>query len=189
MGNVSKILVRPFLYVCDEICPLENLKDVKIYVGTIKTENNQEIPSLNIIDNVILSYDKEFCFEFQVPPKLKRIEIQLKAKIRNKTLNEDNNLSFTKIFKFTRNYEFDTLIKKNDEGNYLIHYLGKNGEPKPNHSIGLKITHELQSNINNDNQILLETNSEGIIDLGKLKDVENINLNREIIKLNQMPIL
>ena len=120
IGNITKILVKAYLYVCDEICPLENLKDVKIYVGTIKTENNEEIPSLNIIDNVILSYDKEFCFEFQVPPKLKRVEIQLRAKIRNKTLNEDKTLSLSKMFKFTRNYEYDTLIKKNDEGNYLF---------------------------------------------------------------------
>jgi len=187
IGNVTKILVKAYLYVCDEICPLENLKDVKIYVGALKIENNQEIPSVNIIDNVILSYDKEFCFDFQVPPKLKIVEIQLKAKIRNKSLNEDNNLSFFKIFEFTRNYEYDTLIKKNDEGNYLIHYLGKNGEPKPNHSIGLKITHSLQSHINNDNQILLETNSEGIIDLGKLKDVDSINLDEETINLGQIP--
>jgi hypothetical protein len=30
MGNVTKVLVRPYLYVCEELCPLENLKNVKL---------------------------------------------------------------------------------------------------------------------------------------------------------------
>ena len=74
MGNVTKILVRPYLFVCNELCPLENLKNVKLTINTIKTENNQEIPSTNSIDNVQLSYNKEFMFEFQVPPKLSSVE-------------------------------------------------------------------------------------------------------------------
>ena len=187
MGNLAKILVRPYLYVCDEICPLENLKDVKLTINTIKTENNQDIPSLNVIDNIKLSYNKEFCFEFQVPPKLKSVEFVLSAQIRNKTLDRDEDLSFSKKFKFTRNYEYDTLIKQNEEGNYLIHYLGKNGEPKINHSIGLNLEHAFQTHVNNNNRILLETNSEGIIDLGKLKDVKNIKLENENINLEQNP--
>ena len=32
MGNVAKILVRPYLFVCNEICPLENLKNVKLTI-------------------------------------------------------------------------------------------------------------------------------------------------------------
>ena len=50
--------------------------------------------------------------------------------------------------------------------------LGKNGEPKINHSVDLYIKHLYQQKINNGHQILLESNSEGIIDLGQLKDVE-----------------
>ena len=187
MGNLAKILVRPYLYVCDEICPLENLKDIKLTINTIKTENNQDIPSLNVIDNIKLSYNKEFCFEFQVPPKLKSVEFVLSAQIRNKTLDRDEDLSFSKKFKFTRNYEYDTLIKQNEEGNYLIHYLGKNGEPKINHSIGLNLEHAFQTHVNNNNRILLETNSEGSIDLGQLKDVKNIKLENENINLEQNP--
>ena len=49
MGNVTKILVRPYLYVCEELCPLESLKNVKLTINTIKTENNQEIPSVSVI--------------------------------------------------------------------------------------------------------------------------------------------
>ena len=185
MGNVAKILVRPYLFICDELCPLEYLTDVKITVATLTIENNQAIPSLNIIDNVKLSYNKEFCFDFQVPPKLEKMGFILSGKIRNKSLDKDENLSFEKVFEFNKNYEYDSLIKKSNEGNYLIYLLGKNGEPKINHSVDLYIKHLYQQKINNGNQILLESNSEGIIDLGQLKDVEKINLDRQVIELNQ----
>ena len=185
MGNVTKILLRAYLYVCDEICPLENLKNIKLTITTITTENNQEIPSLNIIDINQLSYDQEFSFDFPVPPKLKLVEFALTAKIRNKSKDKDEDLFFNQKFQFTRNYEYDTLIKKNEEGEYLIHFLGKNGEPKINHSIGLKLNHSFQTKINNDNQILLESNSEGIINLGKLKDIRDIKLDYEKININK----
>ena len=42
MGNVTKILIKPYLYICDEICPLEKLNDVKLTINTIKKENNQD---------------------------------------------------------------------------------------------------------------------------------------------------
>ena len=186
MGNVTKVLVKPYLYVCDEICPLDNLKDVKLTINTIKTENNQDIPSLNIIDNIKLSYNKEFSFDFQVPPKLKSVEFILSATINYKSISKEENLSFSKSYGFTRNYEYDTLIKKNDEGNFIIHFLGKNGEPKINHSISLNIKHSIQKSLDKDNQILLESNSEGIINLGNLKDVNSIKIDKEKININQM---
>ena len=87
MGNVTKILVRPYLYVCGELCPLENLKNVKIKINSIKTENNQEIPSVNVIDNIELSYNKELSFEYQVPPKLQSVNFELSGEIKYKTRN------------------------------------------------------------------------------------------------------
>ena len=95
MGNVTKILVRPYLYVCDELCPLDSLKNVKLTINTIKTENNQEIPSVNVIDNIELSYDKEFSFEFQVPPKLKSASFELSGEIKPKTRDNTETLKFS----------------------------------------------------------------------------------------------
>ena len=139
MGNSSKILVRPYLYVCDELCPLEALKNVKLTINTIKTENNQEIPSVNVIDNIELSYNKEFSFEFQVPPKLVSASFELSGEIQPKTRDEIETLRFSQNYIFNRRFEYDTLIKKNNNGNYIIHLLGKNGEPKINHQIELHL--------------------------------------------------
>jgi len=184
MGNVTKILVRPYLYVCDELCPLENLKNVKLTINTIKTENNQEIPSVNVIDNIKLNYNEEFSFEFQVPPKLMSVNFVLSGEIKPKTRDAVEELSFNQEYHFNRRFEYDTLIKQNSNGNYIIHLLGKNGEPKINHQVELSLEHKQQNNINN---ILMESDYEGKIDLGKLHDVRNVNIDQNIFEIEQLP--
>ena len=187
MGNVTKILVRPYLFVCNELCPLENLKNVKLTINTIKTENNQEIPSTNYIDNVQLSYDKEFMFEFQVPPKLSSVEFILSGDIEYKTQERKETLSFSKKYYFRRSNYYDILIKKNDKGNYIFNLLGRNGEPKPNHQISLKLNHKTQQQINKNNLILLESDSDGKIDLGKLTDISSFDIDRNVYSLEKLP--
>ena len=187
MGNATKILVRPYLFVCDELCPLEALKNVKLTINTIKTENNQEIPSLNIIDNIQLSYNKEFSFEFQIPPKLKSVTFELSGEIKSKTRDSTETLRFSQNYLFTRRFEYDTLIKKNDNGNYIIHLLGKNGEPKIYHQVEVRLQHKYQLNINNNQPILMESDSEGKIDLGKLTDVRNITIDKNTFEIEELP--
>ena len=132
-------------------------------IDSITTENNQDIPMINIIENIQLSYDKEFAFEFQVPPKLKSVKFTVSGDVKYKSKKEITTLTFDSNYEFNKNYEYDTLIKKDDEGNYLLYFLGKNGEPKIHNSTGLKLKHAFQEIINNNNQILLETDSEGKI--------------------------
>ena len=188
MGNVTKILVRPYLYVCGELCPLENLKNVKLTINTVKTENNQEIPSVNVIDNIELSYNKEFSFDFQVPPKLKSVVFELSGEIKPKTRDNTETLKFSKNYNFNRNFEYDTLIKKDSNGNYIAHLLGKNGEAKANHQVDLDLEHKYEPNINNNGEpILMESDKEGKIDLGNLNDVRNIRLDKYNFEIEQLP--
>ena len=187
MGNVTKILVRPYLYVCDELCPLDSLKNVKLTINTIKTENNQEIPSINVIDNIKLSYDKEFSFEFQVPPKLRSVSFELSGEIKPKTRDMIETLKFSQNYLFNRNFEYDTLIKKNNDGNYLVYLLGKNGEPKINHQVELHLEHKYQNSLNNDEPILMESDLEGRLDLGKLGNVRNVRLDKNLFEIEQLP--
>ena len=187
MGNVTKILVRPYLYVCDELCPLEYLKNVKLTINTITNENNQDIPSVNIIDNIELSYNKEFSFEFQVPPKLKSVYFELSGEIKPKTRENTETLRFSQDYLFNRRFEYDVLMKKNSNGNYIVHLLGKNGEPKINHQVELHLEHKYQHNINNNESILMESDFEGKIDLGKLNDIRSIRLDRNTFEIEQLP--
>ena len=187
MGNVTKILVRPYLFVCNELCPLDNLKNVKLTINTITTENNQEIPSTNVIDNIELSYDKEFSFEFQVPPKLINAEFILSGEIQYKTKDKKEILSFSKRYDFSHEKDYSLLIKKNEKGNYIFHLLGRNGEPKINHQINLRLSHNIQQEINKNNFILLESDKEGKIDLGTLKDINTFSIDEKSYLLEKLP--
>ena len=187
MGNTTKILMRPYLFVCDEICPLENLKNIKLTINFTKTENNKEIPSTIVINNIQLSYDKEYCFEFQVPHKLVKVEFILSGKIENKSHDFKDTLFLKEQYYFIYPKDYDFLIKKNDKGNYIFHLLGKNGEPKPNYQIGLKLTHNYQKEINKNQPILLESDHEGIIDLGQLKDINSLEIDSKKYFLDKLP--
>ena len=181
MGNITKIIARLYLYVCDELCPLEYLKNIKLIINTVKTENNQEIPSMNVIDNIQLSYDKEFCFDFQVPAKLKKVDFTISGEIEYKTNKKKETLTLTKGYEFTSIKDYDTLLKIDFKGNNLIYFLGKNGEPKSNYQINLKLWDKNERDIN-DNGFLLETDSEGKINLGKLNDIGGYSINDKVIK-------
>ena len=41
-------------------------------------------------------------------------------------------------------------MKQNENGNYIIHLLGKNGEPKKNHEVNVHLYHKYQGIINKD---------------------------------------
>ena len=183
MGNVTKVLVRPYLLVCDEICPLEELKNVKLTIKSIKIENNQKIPSINVIDNIKLSYNKEFSFEFQVPPKLAKIEFELYAEIQPKTKKDIKALYVKKEFNFTRQFEYDIVLKQNTEGNYFAYIIGRNGEPKKNHEIEIQIKN-IHSTSFYEKKILMETDSEGKIDLGKLENISQVKIGKKTFKIN-----
>ena len=79
------------------------------------------------------------------------------------------------------------MIKQNNNGNYIIHLLGKNGEPKINHQVELHLEHKYQNVINNDESILMESDFEGRIDLGKLNNVRNVRLDRNLFEIEQNP--
>ena len=182
MGNVTKILFRPYLFVCGEICSLENLKNVNLTINSVKIENNQDIPSTSVINNIQLSYDEEYSFEFQIPPKLKSVKFIISGDIEYKSFTYKENLSFSNEYKFKRGGNYDILFKKNENDNYIVNILGRNGEPKTNHQINLKLYHKYQS-VNNGNSILLETDEEGKINLGKLKDIKNYTINKVKIQI------
>ena len=65
---------------------------------------------INITENTQLSYDKEFAFEFQVPPKLKSVKFTVSGDVKYKSKKEIKTLSFDSNYQFYKNYEYDTLF-------------------------------------------------------------------------------
>ena len=75
-------------------------------------------------------------------------------------------------------------MKQNENGNYIIHLLGKNGEPKKNHEVNVHLYHKYQGIIK---PILMETDNEGKLDLGKLENIKNIEIENNMFHIEQNP--
>ena len=63
------------------------------------------------------------------------------------------------------------LYLRNESGQYVLHHLGKNGEPIANTELKVKLRHIWRKN---EEEITLITNSEGKIELGKLDGITAI---------------
>ena len=175
VGNKVKILVRPYLYHNDKICSLNELKKAKIIILSTKKENENEIPSNIIINNVKLSYDNEYCFEYVIPPKLKSLVFKLIGEVEIKSRDEIKELSIEKEIYFGNN-DLNYLIKQNDKGNYIINIVGKSGNLLKKKYIDL-ICHHKYLNSFSDKKIKLRSDSKGEIKLA-LPDIKSIKINK-----------
>lgn len=180
-GNNVKILLRVFLYDNDKKCPLDELKEPKIIIYSKQKDNNDTIPSIITIEHIKLSYDKEFCFEYNVPPKLISIQLTLMGEIELKTENEKKNLKLEKCFYFKRMNDYDYLIKQNENDKYIIDVFGKNGEPLKGYNFEVSLGHTFL-NYFNGKIFALKSDSEGKIKL-TLPDVGYFELNSKKFKI------
>ena len=186
MGNLCKCLVRPFLYVNNQKIDISNLKKPKITVQLIKRENKQEIPITHNFDNISLNDGKEFQFEFQVPPRLISLNFILSGEVNAKSLQDKVELSISHEYEIVRNDDANQMLKIiNDE--YIVELLGKNGEPQKHSQVNVSLySHNLRLRIYND--IMLETDNEGKINLGKLKGFSSFSVNSTLYKTNSQEI-
>ena len=172
MGNLVKCLVRPILRINHEICDIKFLKKVIINVNCKKIENNQEIPISFKFDNVNLSYEKDYEFEFQIPSKVISIDLILTGEVIKKSNEEKINLSISRSLTLDRNEESDYLFKVIN-GEYIGEIVGKNGEPRIYNQVSIDIACKYQSEYNQ----LLESDINGKINLGKLPNVIGVGIN------------
>ena len=174
-GNKVKILVRPYLYHNNKICPLKELKKPKIIILSIKKENENEIPSNMVINNVKLSYNNEYCFEYIIPPKLKSLTFKLVGEVEIKSRDKINELSIEKNINFG-DYDLNYLIKQNDKGNYIINIVGKSGNLLKKKYIDLVLHHKYIDSFSN-KKIKLRSDSKGEIKL-TLPDIISIEIGK-----------
>ena len=179
MGNVVKCLVRPILKINDEICDIKNLKNVEVNVNCIKIENNQNIPISFKFDNIELSNDKDYEFEFQIPSKIISINLSLNGQVIKKTNEEKVNLSIQRNLNLNRSDDYDCLFKVIN-GEFIGEFLGKNGEPK----INIPALIDLECKYQNKNNQDLESDSNGKINFGKLKNINSIKVNERLFYIN-----
>ncbi|KAG2236978.1 hypothetical protein INT48_002047 [Thamnidium elegans] len=165
----ATVVVNPRLTMNNISVPVSLLENISLVVESTNADqvkNTSTCQTINRYSSVM--------FKFMVPDRLISLDFTLTAKIR--TLND----TLEPIdFKHSISYRIpventgvpeSVHLKKSVDGNYFIHVFGLNGEPKANYEVSLKIKHAFVSY--DQVHVTLKTNSEGVIELGPLPDIQ-----------------
>lgn len=167
----ADIVVRPSLLINNIPTTLKLLEEVTL---TIKSTDLDGVSSIKTINDFKLYEDREATYEFTTPKRLVRLDINLKAKVKNLSQNTKVDLTAKQFFmlnvidteQFTQDLHFANLA-----GNYVIDVLGKTGEPRAHHPVALQFHHR---DFTQPVQITLQSDETGRIHLGPLTDITQV---------------
>ncbi|KRW99096.1 hypothetical protein PPERSA_07349 [Pseudocohnilembus persalinus] len=171
-ANKAKIIIQPRLFINEIPCNMKLIENAEITAVLI---NEQNIPNTYSFKNPKLSAQEDIEIEIPVQNLINTISIKFDGKIK-KLNGEFQNISHVHDINFSQNLrteQFTNLYLSTNQQGYLLYILGKNGEPRPNMTVNIQLTHEL---LNKTFSETLQTNEQGQILLGKLKDIEKIEV-------------
>lgn len=79
----------------------------------------------------------------------------------------------------------ELFLKKEGDAGYCVYVLGKNGEPRPEVNLKLRIMHKWFTSYGNGKEVTLTTDKEGRIRLGDLKHVIGISVDSSYLGISQ----
>jgi hypothetical protein len=120
---------------------------------------------------------KDLVINYLIPPKTERLTVKLSGKFyssaQEKEIDIENTKSVT-INRFRDRHIFYNIYLSQNGQNYVLHFLGKNGEPYPAQKVQVIFT-SIYNTINTTQ--VFETDSNGEIALGDLKNFLSISVN------------
>ena len=181
MGHTAKLFIKPSLLLAENHeQPLDLLTNV---IGILRIRNS--IDGLPSVRKYKLDLINKPEIEFFVPPYINSLTLEITAQVKNLEGMPPTNLTFTYYSSFSEHSSmsdvFDLYLRRNPE-EYQIHILGKNGEPKPRiyTELSLKLHY-----LNSPQKVLLISNEQGIISLGKLNNVQKITASAKLTSLSR----
>lgn len=168
-GKTAKILVRPTLLLNDTRAALGILENPVLTVAVVDargTTTSQDFPAPN------LSMAEELVHEFRVPGELRRLDVSLRARVRNLSLAKTVDVA-SETARFEINLIQPTaqtwapMLGHNSKG-YYVDLLGKDGEPKPDLAVQLVMRHRDYVDAV---PVTLKTDDKGRIELGALPGI------------------
>ena len=172
MGNKMKLLIQPRLYLNGEPVSLSIIKKPSVSIVTI---TDTDIPSTVVLSNITFDHKQELEISVPIPARLKSLELKVSGKIK-KMIQEEKDLELNNNYvilvdSHVNEDNFCGLYLRYSENGYEVYLLGKNGEPKPNIVLAVKLTNKyIKSNI----QAQLQTDADGKVILGELNDITKV---------------
>lgn len=142
VGSSTTIVIKPSLTINGRTADPKMLKNTKV---TVKTSNYiDSVPITRNFDGLSFEKNGECLIQFQVPPSLGSIKVDLKTQVQNATTKRMEDFSANRDFpiltQVSRSVTSDAFLQRGADG-YRVLFLGKNGEPQVNKQIDVKLTH------------------------------------------------
>ncbi|KAK5583421.1 hypothetical protein RB653_005014 [Dictyostelium firmibasis] len=178
----APIVVRVKLFLGDTQISNNYLEEPSL---TITSSDNSESPVVNSkeIKPFVLYDNKESIYQYKVQEGLNSLNVRFEAKVR--ALSRNNNqetLSFEASFQVNTinntdqisEYYLERCVAKDGSLAYQLCHLGKGGDPLSHGDVSLEFQHWLTTERI---YTTLKTDKNGIIHLGALNDVQQLNVN------------
>ncbi len=168
--------LRPSLAINGRPVSVDLLDDVRV---RIQSRNFDDVISVKEIPNVELHEDRETMIEFPVPENLIDISFTLMCKIKNMSLNKTEDLSDSMHFLFNQHHaslSVQDLFSSRSGDAYILHLLGKNGEPLAGRLIRAELKHAF---FRDKIYTTLRTDKDGRVDLGNLENIDRVRASCE----------
>ncbi len=169
----ARIAVRPVLLVNGRPTSLKLLEEARLILHSVDLQGiatEKEIGGLELKDNA------EFAQEFSVPENTVGLTVTLKARVRNVSRNQKEDVSDQAAFALNgadRTLAVQQLHVGVNEKEYYVDLRGKNGEPRPGEPLALNFRHRL---FRDEVYAELQTDAQGRAHLGALDDIESFRV-------------
>ena len=172
-GNTVSFILNPKVFVNGNSVSISTVKKLK---AEIISTNDVGINNTNTFEDIKVEVGKDIIVNYLIPPKTERVSIKLSGKFfssaQEKEISLENTSSLT-INRFRDRYVFYNFYLSQNGSKYVLHFLGKNGEPYANQKVNVNF---VPLYLTNTKSVAFETDSQGEVQLGQLSNVTSINV-------------
>ncbi|KAI7875308.1 hypothetical protein K492DRAFT_211014 [Lichtheimia hyalospora FSU 10163] len=175
----SKVVVVPRLMIHGQPVSLDLLESVGL---TIEAMNANQIKSTFTKEKLQVARNQPIEMDFTVPSSLSSLSFMLRGKVKTtstKTPLQDVEVSETTRLQNATDSITSAYLRIKNDGEYIIQMLGRNGEPQKGVVVNLGLQHSMVEETINVN---LQSDQQGVVELGKLKHITGISLYTPVSK-------
>ncbi len=165
----AQVVLRPVLRISGQPTSLKLLEEVRL---VIRSEDLQGTASEKEIPLAALREDAETVQDIAVPENMVSLNVTLKAKIQNVSLNKKQDLADSASFTLNgidRSASVQDLHASRTAAGYIVELRGKNGEPRAGEPLFCVFKHRC---FHDEVQVELKTDEQGRIWLGQLEGLD-----------------
>lgn len=169
--RVAAVLIRPGLFLSGQPVSIKLLEEAKLRLTSVDQDgiaSSTEVPDFKLFE------DRESVHEFRVPPRLARLTVELRGKVKNLILNTKQELAAAQSFALNgidKTDKTEDLHLAKFGADWTIELLGKTGEAKPDRPVQLALKHrDFRQPVN----VTLKSDADGRVKLGALADIVSV---------------